>query len=109
MRVVANEVVGDGDATAAANSRARVTDTVSAVLNPDDPNTLKGPDPAEWGAEQLVPPDDLAPRDYEVKGPDPEKWPQTAPEAAQTPPEAVSEQPYNSAPDPIVGVVEPPA
>lgn len=66
--------VGDGDATAVAKSPARITDTMTAVLNPDDPNTLKGPDPAEWPATQLIAPEDEH-GDYEIKGPDPEKWP----------------------------------
>lgn len=99
--------VGDGDATAVAKSPTRITDSMTAVLNPDDPNTLKGPDPSEWPATQLVPSEEER-RDYEIKGPDPEKWPQTVPEATQTPPEAVSEQPYDSAPDVVTGVVEPP-
>lgn len=71
-------VIGDGPATVAAQSHARLTDTVSAVLSGPDRTPLRGPDPAEWPEEQFVPPPDIAAQgdgSYEIKGPDPDKWP----------------------------------
>lgn len=66
-----------------ANSNAKLTDEVNAVLTGPDREGgssahVKGPDPAEWGEEQLVPPPDVAATavdpNVEVKGPDPAKW-----------------------------------
>lgn len=61
-----------------AASPARLTDEMTAELTGPERTPPKGPDPAEWGEEQLIAPPDVAATeaggDYEVKGPDPAKW-----------------------------------
>lgn len=57
-------------------SGAHMRDTMTAVLTGPDREGVKGPDPDEWGDEQLQhsPGSEEAPVDYEIKGPAHEKW-----------------------------------
>jgi hypothetical protein len=60
-----------------ADDPAGISDELKVELNGVDTSVeVKGPDPDHWGADQLIPPPDIAGEavDYEVKGPDHDHW-----------------------------------